>query len=128
MEKIIFKPQALYSGSAGLEVLAGAELSPDEIQTLLKAAISPDHFTSVFLICEGGHRQRLSTEQLEKVLAEPLVAYRAILAQEAAEAAEAMEKAAQEADAQRAAQEAAILAAQKAEEDAKKLQFQSAIG
>jgi uncharacterized protein YgbK (DUF1537 family) len=128
MQEIIFKPKALYSGFGGLEVLAGAVLEPDEIHVLVKAAISPDHFSPVFLIHNSGHRQRLSAEQLETVLAEPLAAYRQKLAQEAAEAAEAMEKAAEAAEAQRAAQEAAVLAAQAQEEKAKKLQFQTAIG
>ena len=82
MEKIVFKALALYSGSNGLEVLAGAVLEPDEVQALVKAAISPDHFSPVFLIHNSGHRQRLSAEQLETVLAEPLAAYRQKLAQE----------------------------------------------
>ena len=128
MKKIIFSPSAVYSGSGGLEVLAGAELSPDEIHVLVKAAISPEFFSPVFLIHNSGHRQRLSAEQLETVLAEPLAEYRQRIALKAAEAAEAMEKAAEAAEAQRAAQEAAVLAAQAQEEEAKKLQFQTAIG
>jgi len=101
MKKIIFSPSAVYSGSGGLEVLAGAELSPDEIHVLVKAAISPEFFSPVFLIHNSGHRQRLSAEQLETVLAEPLAEYRQRIALKAAEAAElARAKAAEEAVAQ----------------------------
>lgn len=128
MEKIIFSPSAVYSGSNGLEVLAGAVLEPDEVQALVKAAISPDHFSPVFLIHASGHRQRMSVEYLEKVLAEPLAAYRQKIALEAAQEAKRLEDQRQAAAAQRAAQEAAVLAAQAQEEKAKKSHFETAIG
>lgn len=128
MQEIIFKPKALYSGFGGLEVLAGAELSPDEIHVLVKAAISPDFFSPVFLIHNSGHRQRLSTEQLEIVLAAPMAIYRQKIALEAAQEAKRLEDQRQAAEALRIEQEAAVLAAQAQEEEAKKLQFQTAIG
>ncbi len=128
MQEIIFKPKALYSGFGGLEVLAGAVLEPDEIHVLVKAAISPDHFSPVFLIHNSGHKQRLSAEQLETTLAGPMAEFRAKLAQEATKAAAAVQRAAKEAQAAQEAKEAAILAEKAQEAAAKKLQFQTAIG
>lgn len=128
MQEIIFKPKALYSGFGGLEVLAGAVLEPDEIHVLVKAAISPEFFSPVFLIHNSGHRQRLSAEQLETVLAEPLAEYRQKIALEAAQEAKRLEDQRQAAEALRIEQEAAVLAAQDQEEKAKKSHLETAIG
>lgn len=125
---IVFEPAAVYLNNGAIEVLAGVELTAQEVQTLVQTADLGGPFNPVFLVHNGGHRQRLSPQDLESVLESPLAAHRAIIAREQAEYAAAIERAAKEAQAAQEQKEAAILAAQKAEADAKKLQFQNAIG
>ena len=129
MKKIIFSPSAVsFSSQGAIEIIAGIELTAGEVSALVETPNIGGPYSPVFLIHNGGHRQKLTPQDLEAVLIEPLAAYRQKLAAEAAEYAAAIERAAKEAQAAQEQKEAAILAAQKAEADAKKLQFQNAIG
>ena len=129
MKKIIFQPAAVsFSSQGAIEILAGVELTAGEVSALVHTADLGGAWSPCFLIHSGGHRQKLTPQDLETVLSEPLAEHRAKLAQDAAQEAQRIEKAYQEAEAQRSAQEAAILEAQAQEAAAKKLQFQNAIG
>ena len=128
MKKIIFQPAAVYINNGAIEILAGVELTAQEVRTLVETADIGGPWAPVVLVHSSGHRQRLSPPEIESVLAEPLAAHRAIIAQEQAEYAAAVQRAAKEAQAAQQAKEAAILEAQAQEAAAKKLQFQNAIG
>jgi hypothetical protein len=128
MARIIFSPRAVYLSNGAIEVLAGVPLSDADVQLIVNTANVGDPYNPVFLIHNGGHRQRLSAQDVENVLAEPLAAHRAKLAQEAAEYAAAVERAAALAAQEAEAKEAAALAVLEAEAKAIKTQFQNAIG
>ena len=102
---ITIHPKAVYTGGGVIEVLAGVELSKDDVSILVQTTLSYDPFMPVFLLMPGGWKQRLSFDQLEQILAEPLRERRAILAIEQAAEAARKEREWQEMEATRKKQE-----------------------
>ena len=85
---ITIHPKAVYTGGGVIEVLAGAELSKEDVSVLVQTTLSYDPFMPVFLLMPGGWKQRIAFDDLEQIFAEPLAARRAeIAAEQAAEAA-----------------------------------------
>lgn len=74
MEKIIFHPAAVHLSNGAIDILAGVELSAADVQTLIQTANIGDPYNPVFLIHSTGYKQRLSTQDIEAILAEPLAA------------------------------------------------------
>ena len=112
---ITIHPKAVYTGGGVIEVLAGAELSKEDVSLLVQTTLSYDPFMPVFLLMPGGWKQRVSFDELEQILAEPLRERRAQIATEQAAEAARKEREWQEMEALRKQQaaEATKEAAQK---------------
>jgi hypothetical protein len=98
---ITIHPKAVYTGSGVIEVMAGAELSQDDVSLLVNTTIAADIYNPVFLVGSGNYRQRLPYEDLEVILAVPLAARRSEISAEAVKEAEKKEREWQEMEAQR---------------------------
>ena len=112
---ITIHPKSVYTGGGVIEVLAGAELSKEDVSLLVQTTLSYDPFMPVFLLMPGGWKQRVSFDELEQILAEPLRERRAQIATEQAAEAARKEREWQEMEALRKQQaaEATKEAAQK---------------
>ena len=85
---ITIHPKAVYTGGGAIEVLAGVELSKEDVSLLVQTTLSYDPFMPVFLLMPGGWKQRIAFDDLEQIFAEPLAARRAQIAiEQVAEAA-----------------------------------------
>ena len=102
---ITIHPKAVYTGGGVIEVLAGAELSKEDVSVLVQTTLSYDPFMPVFLLMPGGWKQRIAFDDLEQIFAEPLAARRAEIAAEQAEVSARKEKEWQEIEALRLQQE-----------------------
>jgi len=113
---ITIHPKAVYTGGGNIEVLAGVELSKEDVSLLVQTTLSYDPFMPVFLLMPGGWKQRIAFDDLEQIFAEPLAARRAQIATEQAAEAARKEKEWQEMEAlrkQQAVEQATKEAAQK---------------
>lgn len=114
---ITINPKTVCAGAGGgaIEILAGAELSADDVDLLVSATIKADMYLPVLLLLPGGFKQHLQYSELETLLAEPLAVRRAEIAAERAQIAAEQEKAWEAAEAlrkQQAADQATKEAAQ----------------
>ena len=100
-KEIVINPKTVYTLGGSVEIMAGASLSPDDVNFLVETTLQAEQFLPVFLVTNGGYRQRLPYDQLEVILAVPLAERRAqIAAQQATDQAK-REKAFLEMEAQR---------------------------
>ena len=105
---ITIHPKAVYITSSGaIEVMANVELNQQDVECLVQTVIAADIYNPVFLITSGGHKQRISFDELSIILAVPLAARRAQIAIEQAAEAARKEKEWQEIEALRTQQAAA---------------------
>lgn len=104
---ITIHPKAVYTGGGVIEVLAGVELSKEDVSLLVQTTLSYDPFMPVFLLMPGGWKQRIAFDDLEQIFAEPLAARRAQIAIEQVAEAAKKEKEWQEIEALRTQQAAA---------------------
>ena len=104
---ITIHPKAVYTGGGVIEVLAGVELSKEDVSLLVQTTLSYDPFMPVFLLMPGGWKQRIAFDDLEQIFAEPLAARRAQIAIEQAAEAARKEREWQDIEAQRKQQVAA---------------------
>ena len=107
LKPITINLKPVYVGGGALEVVAGAELSQDDVSLLVETVIEANIYNPVFLVASGGLRQRLSFDDLEQIFAVELAARRAQIAIEQVAEAAKKEKEWQEIEALRTQQAAA---------------------